>query len=193
MNTAEKQIYKVHQIQFTKQERAAINGAGDWGQAAEENTRVKTHCETSLFGAENYSPEMFTDYRHVANITAKGLEDVFEISNIGPEESIERLSSKHSLSVGDIVQLGGLYWMVDPCGFTEIEVPKPVRYDVTVTSPNEGRPDITMAVLDHNEPAAILQAREEVSRHLDAHLVDVEYVRSELYVFCESGYLPEGF
>jgi hypothetical protein len=42
-------------------------------------------------------------YTHVSNIVAEGLEGVFRVGNMGPEEQIERLSSMYSVSVSDIV------------------------------------------------------------------------------------------
>lgn len=42
-------------------------------------------------------------YIHVCNIEAEDYDDVFEIGNIGPESSIERLTRMHSLSVGDVI------------------------------------------------------------------------------------------
>ena len=63
-------------------------------------------------------------YTHVSNITLDGntennLNKVFEIGNIGPENNIERLSSMHSISVGDIIIQGPVKWVVADCGFEE--------------------------------------------------------------------------
>lgn len=58
-------------------------------------------------------------YDTVAEIEAEGLEDVFRVGNIGPEEQITRLGRMHSLSVGDIVvEPDGVEWYVDVTGFT---------------------------------------------------------------------------
>ena len=57
-------------------------------------------------------------YTHVSNITTEGLEGVFQVGNIGPEENIERLAQMHSLSVGDvIVDEEGQCIVVAPIGF----------------------------------------------------------------------------
>ena len=44
----------------------------------------------------------------MSNIEADSLEGVFHIGNVGPEENIERISTMHSLSVGDIVEDGSV-------------------------------------------------------------------------------------
>ena len=60
-------------------------------------------------------------YTHVSNITAEGLEDVFQIGNIGPEENIERLAPMYSVSVGDIVEdENGNKSVVASFGFKEV-------------------------------------------------------------------------
>lgn len=55
-------------------------------------------------------------YRHVANIEAFDLDDVFETGNIGPEERIERLGPMHSVSVGDVV-VGDGKWLCESVGW----------------------------------------------------------------------------
>ena len=57
-------------------------------------------------------------YTHVSTITAKDLNQVFEIGNIGPEESIERHSRMASVSVGDvIIDEEGSMFVVASTGF----------------------------------------------------------------------------
>ena len=57
-------------------------------------------------------------YTHVANIAASDYNEVFEIGNIGPESSIERLARMSSISVGDvIVGEDGTIAVVAPMGF----------------------------------------------------------------------------
>jgi hypothetical protein len=128
MNTASQQQYMVHQIQLTSEESKAINKLG-WDEAVATMPRVKAYMATMCHGAEKFVPEFWASYRHVSTITATGLEDVFKVGNIGPEEQIKRLASMHSVSVGNIVQLGGLFWMVNPEGFKEItdSMPTPAQ------------------------------------------------------------------
>ena len=57
-------------------------------------------------------------YTHVANIEAADYDDCFEVGNIGPESSIERLARMSSLSVGDvIVGEDGTVAVIAPMGF----------------------------------------------------------------------------
>ena len=64
------------------------------------------------------------EYRMVALIDGKTLDDVFTIGNIGPEEKIERVESMHSVSVGDIIQdvIDNKTFVVAKFGFEEIDM-----------------------------------------------------------------------
>jgi hypothetical protein len=64
------------------------------------------------------------EYRMVALIDGKTLDDVFTIGNIGPESSIERVESMHSVSVGDIIQdvIDDKTFVVAKYGFEEIDM-----------------------------------------------------------------------
>ena len=99
MNTNLEQQYRVFQIQFTRQERDEINRIGGREVALKELPRYKAHLDCSCFGTERFTPDMFEHWRHVSTITATGLENVFQIGNMGPESAIKRYSSMHSLSV----------------------------------------------------------------------------------------------
>ena len=60
-------------------------------------------------------------YKKVAEITARNLEDVFTVSNIGKEQQIKRLAPMSSISVGDIiVNEDGEAYIVNPIGFQQI-------------------------------------------------------------------------
>ncbi len=68
--------------------------------------------------------EISDEYRMVALIDGKTLNDVFEIGNIGPESSIERIEPMHSVSVGDIIQdvIEDKTFVVAKYGFEEIDM-----------------------------------------------------------------------
>jgi hypothetical protein len=68
--------------------------------------------------------EISDEYRMVALINGKTLDDVFTIGNIGPESSIERVEPMHSVSVGDIIQdvIDGKTYVVAKYGFEEIDM-----------------------------------------------------------------------
>jgi hypothetical protein len=64
------------------------------------------------------------EYRMVALIDGKTLDDVFTIGNIGPESKIERVEPMHSVSVGDIIQdvIDNKTYVVANYGFEEIDM-----------------------------------------------------------------------
>jgi len=151
MNTANNTQFQIHQINL-RDISDEINRLG-WTDACAKYEQVQAHLDYSCSGSRNrdgenqFKAEHLRHYDHVATIEATGLENVFEIGNIGPESKITRILPMHSISVGDIVQSGGLFWMCEPCGFVEItdiiseslavEPVDPTRYaviDCNVTS-----------------------------------------------------------
>jgi hypothetical protein len=77
--------------------------------------------ETSFKGSLGYQPKYAEYYKPVCIIEAEDLNGVFEIGNIGPEDSITRLAQMHSVSVGDIIEdPEGAQHMVDSFGFKEL-------------------------------------------------------------------------
>lgn len=61
-------------------------------------------------------------YKHVADIEADNLHGVFEVGNIGPEDSITRFDRMHSVSVGDIIidSFNGNKFVVANHGFAAV-------------------------------------------------------------------------
>jgi len=60
-------------------------------------------------------------YTHVANIIADDLEHAWEASNLGPSDRVEKLTTCHSLSVGDIVEdAKGMLWFCESMGWKEV-------------------------------------------------------------------------
>jgi len=104
--------YKLYQIQLTNDEVKRAN-------AGEYIPRVAAW--RNLLMGDEYKPEYREFYEHVATIEAENLDEVFEFGNIGPESKIERHSSMHSVSVGDIiVDENGAAFMVLGIGFGEL-------------------------------------------------------------------------
>lgn len=111
--------YLVYQIQFTKDESEAINKLG-WDLASRVMPRVRVHLEKESLEVvhKGFNEDL---YEWVATIEANDLDDAFLIGNIGPEEQIERHSSMHSISVGDVlVADDGHAYHVSPVGFKEL-------------------------------------------------------------------------
>lgn len=111
--------YKLFQIKLDNATVNKINSAED----PYTIPVYKAHLEAMMKGdpalglAGNF-------YTHVADIEAEGLEGVFEVGNIGPEEKITRYAPMHSVSVGDVVEnSGGQRFVVAKFGFEEIHPP----------------------------------------------------------------------
>ena len=111
--------YKLYQIQLTDQEVDKINAEG-------HNSVPKHRLKLDMSFNDNVA-ELASDafskgyYTHVSNIEAEGLEGVFEVGNIGPESSIERLGKMHSVSVADVVETPeGVRHVVASVGFEQL-------------------------------------------------------------------------
>lgn len=112
--------FTVLQIQITDRVYNAVNRLGHEA-AAREFPQYRAYMDTMFKGSDAYKPEYREYYTPVCTIEADSLNRVFDIGNIGPEESITRLARMHSVSVGDIIvdPQGGQY-MVDRMGFKEL-------------------------------------------------------------------------
>ena len=111
--------YKLYQIHLTEAEHNQVN--------AEGHNSVPKHKAKLDMSFTDKVAELASDafskgyYTHVSNIEAEGLEDVFEVGNIGPESSIERLGRMHSVSVADVVETPeGVRHVVASVGFKEL-------------------------------------------------------------------------
>ena len=72
--------------------------------------------------------EISDEYRMVALVNAKTLDDVFTVGNVGPESKIERVEPMHSVSVGDIIKdvIDDKTFVVAKYGFEEINMKESV-------------------------------------------------------------------
>jgi hypothetical protein len=111
--------YKLFQIKLTEAEYNKVNAEG-------HNSVPKQVAKLDMSFADNIA-DLASDafskgyYTHVSNIEAEGLEDVFEVGNIGPESSIERLAPMHSVSVADVVETPeGVRHVVASVGFEQL-------------------------------------------------------------------------
>jgi len=121
MNNKAKQMkkYKVHQIQISNEIHDDVNRLGHAG-AAKKYPAYEAHMAVSFRGSEKFETRFLEHYAVVAEIDAENLEQVFEIGNIWPEKGLTLIRQMHSISVGDIVELKGQYFMVDQIGFTSL-------------------------------------------------------------------------
>ena len=71
--------------------------------------------------------QLWQHYNPVMLITAKRLDEVFEIGNIGPSTNVQKLTDRaHSVSVGDVIgELNSQHcrrFYVDNVGFGEVSI-----------------------------------------------------------------------
>ncbi len=112
--------FTVKQIQIADSVYDQVNRLGH-EEAAQEFPEYRAYMDTMFRGSDGYKSEYEQFYAPVCVIEADSLNRVFDIGNIGPEESITRLARMHSVSVGDIiVDPYGVKHMVDRMGFKEI-------------------------------------------------------------------------
>ena len=113
--------YQLFQIHVTDAEVKKINAEG---HNSVEKHKLKLDMSFAREKTSSIAKEAFDKgyYTHVSNITTdKGLEGVFEVGNIGPEENIERFAPMHSVSVADIiVDEEGNKNVVASLGFEEV-------------------------------------------------------------------------
>jgi len=114
--------YTVFQFHLSREASDAVNSLG-WDDAMKKFPEVEIQLKVSFSGgSDGFNAWMSEYYNPVANIDAATLNGVFQVGNMGPEESIERLAPMHSVSVGDIIRDNemGTYHMVDGMGFTQL-------------------------------------------------------------------------
>ena len=114
--------YTVFQFKLSREASDAVNSLG-WDDAMKKFPEVEIQLKVSFSGgSDGFNAWMSEYYNPVANIDAATLNGVFQVGNMGPEESIERLAPMHSVSVGDIIRDNemGTYHMVDGMGFTQL-------------------------------------------------------------------------
>ena len=114
--------YQVLQIHVTDAEVDLINETGDFNAVPKFTAQLKMRRQFDGNIAEIAKNAFNSGYfTHVANITASDLDHVFQISNMGLEENIERLDRMHSVSVGDIIiDENNIVWVVANFGFEEV-------------------------------------------------------------------------
>lgn len=98
--------------------------------------REGRRCATSNFpeyeaylrlqmGADDFMGDDFAQFTKVAMVDCDDVEDAFDIMNRwSPEDEakVTRINRLHSLSVGDIVEKDGKFFLCDNCGFKEVAV-----------------------------------------------------------------------
>ena len=110
-------VYRIMQINLTQEQVDEVNRSKgvypEWYQKREA-TLFRPSADAIL--------DAWDHYETAAYIKADDLDEVFEIGNIGPEDSIERMGPMHSISVGDVIVDTGynVAWYVDSFGFGQL-------------------------------------------------------------------------
>ena len=113
-------IYRIMQINMTQKQVNELNHLRSRGMDLPEwyEKREATLWRPSADAIR----DAWDHYETVCYIKADDLDHVFEIGNLGPEDSIGRIGPMHSISVGDVIVDTGddEVWYVDSCGFGEL-------------------------------------------------------------------------
>ncbi len=141
MNTYKQQVYTIHQHRLSREVLIVMNLRG-W-KASEDNLEIEAFLVKAK-GTAGMKPEFWQYYTPAVKVAADSLEQVFHAGNGYGKfaDTVEKLGPAYSCSVGDIIQCGGLYWMVDPAGFSDItemvKIGKTIKDDHTCTAPSSG-------------------------------------------------------
>lgn len=116
--------FKVYQIAVTSAQADEVNRLGSWEKAYEKFPHMKAKAEVSL--SRHFKPEYSKFYTLVAEVEARGLEQVFDAMNGYPEEGVKvtHFARSHSMSVGDIAVCEGQAHFCQHFGWKEVEFNK---------------------------------------------------------------------
>lgn len=120
-------VFKLFQIQPTREQYDRVNELGCWTKAFEEMPIIEASQALRMGGSEAYVTDYDKYFTHVADIECEAvsvdeaLEEAFNIHNMQKEESIKRYGSQHSMSVGDVLvgEFGDVH-IVDKFGFVQL-------------------------------------------------------------------------
>jgi len=118
-------MMNVYQIVLTPSVIDGINRLRDRAKAEAEFPQYGVYSRL-MFGAKDFMATDFTHFTKVATVDANEVEDVFTIMNRWSDEDeakVTRIAQIHSLSVGDIVEKDGKFFVCDNCGFKEFHIP----------------------------------------------------------------------
>ena len=113
---------KVYQFQLTQADEALLHEDG-W-LASEKITAYADQGSSRKVEDGSYdAAKWFHAYSHVATVDADDLDEVFHLTNLWHKpELVEKHSSMHSVSVGDILEMNGEFFLVAGCGFKTFNI-----------------------------------------------------------------------
>ena len=104
---------KVHQFNLTK---AEVNLVNDKGWDASAKTKAYMAKSFGKIEAETW----FHAYEHVATVASDNLAEAFALMNRWDQpERVEKHADAYSMSVGDILELRGEFYLVARTGFAQ--------------------------------------------------------------------------
>lgn len=104
---------KVHQFNLTKAEENLVNDKG-WDASA----KTKAYMAKSFGKIE--AETWFHAYEHVATVASDNLDEAFALMNRWDQpERVEKHADAYSMSVGDILELRGEFYLVARTGFAQ--------------------------------------------------------------------------
>ena len=113
--------FTIYQQHLSNAASDKLNSVGWDGNFGEFEDAILCHRDVKFRGSEEFKPHYFNLYSKVAKVEAEDLDDVYFIGNTS--RPMERLSERmHSISIGDIIESEGSFFMVDGYGFTQVEV-----------------------------------------------------------------------
>ena len=102
---------KVYQFDLTEAEENLVNDKG-WDASA----KTKAYLAKSFGKIE--AETWFHAYRHVATVASDELNEAFALMNRWDQpERVEKHADAYSMSVGDILELNGEFYLVARIGF----------------------------------------------------------------------------
>jgi len=111
-------IYQQHLSEAASDKLNSVGWDGDFGDF---EAAIVCHRDVKFQGSEQFKPHYFNLYSKVGKVEAEDLDDVYFIGNTRHNE-IEKFDKMHSVSIGDIIESEGTFFMVDGYGFTQVEV-----------------------------------------------------------------------
>jgi hypothetical protein len=107
-------MIKVYQIQLTNAEIDMIN-------SGETSDRIQAYFDRS-WPMSTFKTENFQYYTHVATVDTRDMEQAFEYMNLWHNDKVQKVtSSVSSMSVGDILECNGEFYLCASFGFSLIE------------------------------------------------------------------------
>jgi hypothetical protein len=113
---------KVYQFHLTEADEALLNKDG-WLASEKITAYADKGCSWKVEDGSYDAEKWFHAYSHVATVDADDLDEVFHLTNLWHKpELVEKHSRMHSVSIGDILEMNGEFFLVAGCGFETLNI-----------------------------------------------------------------------